>query len=77
MVETKQLNEDWRQNQWRYLQLSQNNRIIDLINVDFIILDPAAPDIQYSTWGVGASLIIIFIGNPDVDNIGDAILVLF
>ena len=50
--------------------------VINLIGVDSMILDPAVPKIFYFKHDVGASLIIVFIGNLDVDNIGDTILVL-
>ena len=40
-----------------------------------ILLDPAVPEILYLKHHIRASLIIIVVGNPDVDNIGDAILV--
>ena len=46
--------------------------VLDLIGVDSILLDPAVPEIKHD---LGASLIIIFIVNPDVDNIEDHILV--
>ena len=40
--------------------------VLDQVDVDSIFLDPAVPDIFYIKHHVGASLIIIFIGNPDV-----------
>ena len=46
------------------------------VGVDFVFLDPAFPEIFYFKHDVGASLIISFIGNPDVDNIRDAMAVL-
>ena len=48
---------------------------IRLHGVNFILLDPAVPEIFYFKHDIGDSIIIIFIGNPDVDNFGDAILV--
>ena len=50
--------------------------LLNCLGVDFILLDPAVPEIFYFKHDVGTSLIIIFIGNPDVENIRDAILVL-
>ena len=50
--------------------------VLDQIVVDSILLDPAVSEIFCFKHDVGASLIIIFVGNPDVGNIGDAILVL-
>ena len=38
-------------------------------------LDPAVLEIIYFKHDVGASPIIVFIGNPDVDNIHDVVLV--
>ena len=38
--------------------------------------DPAVPRIFYFKYHVGACLIIISIGNPDVDNMDDVILIL-
>ena len=43
------------------------------MGVFFILPDPV---IQYFNYHVGAFLILIFIDNLDVDNIGDTILVL-
>ena len=43
------------------------------IGANSIFLDPAVPEIFYFKHDVEASLIVIFIGNPDVDNIGDDI----
>ena len=48
---------------------------IRLHGVNFILLDQAVPEIFYFKHDIGDSIIIIFIGNPDVDNFGDAILV--
>ena len=50
---------------------------LDYIGIDFILLDPAVPEILYFKHDLGASLIIIFIGNPHVDNLGDATLALW
>ena len=50
---------------------------LDYIGVDSILFDPAVSEIFYFKHDVVASLIIIFIGNPDVDYIRDAVLVLF
>ena len=36
-----------------------------------MLLNPAAPEIFYYKHDIGAFLIWIFIGSPDVDNIGD------
>ena len=47
------------------------------MGVDFIVLDPAVPEIFYFKDDTRASLIIIFIGNPEIDNMRDAIIVLF
>ena len=47
------------------------------MGVDFVILDPAVPEIFYFKHDVRTALIIVLIGNPDVDIISDAILVLF
>ena len=41
-----------------------------------ILLDPAVPEIFYFKHGIAAFRIIIYIGNPHVDNIIDAILAL-
>ena len=45
------------------------------MSASYIILDPAVPAIFYFKHNEGASL-INFIGNPNVDNIRDAISVL-
>ena len=50
--------------------------VLDSISVEFFLLNPAVPEIFYFKHDEGASLIIIFIGNPNVDNICDAFLVL-
>ena len=47
------------------------------MGVDFIVLDPAVPEIFYFKDDIRASLIIIFIGNPEIDNMRDAIIELF
>ena len=60
------------QNQLGYLKLRQ----LYLIGVDSILLHQAVSEIFYFKQNVGAFLLIIFIGNPDVSKIGDAILVL-
>ena len=39
---------------------------LEEIGVDSILFDPSVPEMFYFKCGVGASLIIIFIGNPDV-----------
>ena len=49
--------------------------VLNSIDVDSIFLD-LAPEIFYFKHYVGGSVFIIFTGTPDVDNIGDAILVL-
>ena len=49
--------------------------VLNYIGVGSILLDPAVPEIFYFKHDIAASLIIFFIGNPDVDNIGDATLV--
>ena len=46
-----------------YLMLGQSSYLID---VDSIFLNSAVPEIFYFKHHVGASLIIIFIRNPDV-----------
>ena len=38
-------------------------------------LDPAVLEIIYFKHDVGASPIMVFIGNPDIDNIRDVVLV--
>ena len=50
--------------------------VLDYIGNNFILLDPAVPEVFYFKLNIGAFLNLIFIGNPDVDNIGDAILVI-
>ena len=48
-------------------------------DVDYILLDPADPEIFYSKHDVGAFNVIIFIGNPNVESlsvVSDAIPVL-
>ena len=45
------------------------------IGVDSIVFDKASPDIFYFKHDVGAFLIVIFDGNPNVGNISDAISV--
>ena len=50
---------------------------LDYIDVVSIILKQAIPNIFYFKHDVETSWIIIFPGNSDVDNIGDAMLVLF
>ena len=45
--------------------------------VNFIFLDPAVPAIFHFKHDVEAFLTIIFIANPDVDYISNAIVVLF
>ena len=49
----------------------------DKVDVDSIFLDLAVPEKFDFKRDEEASLIIIFIGNTDVHNIGDAISVLF
>ena len=44
--------------------------------MDPILFDPAVQEICYFKHDIWAYLIIILIANPDVDNIGDAILIL-
>ena len=52
--------------------------VLGYIHVDFIVLDPAISELLfYFKHDVGGSVIIIFIGKPDVENIDNAILVLF
>ena len=41
----------------------------DYIGVDAILFDPAVPEIFYFKHDVGASIVIIFIGNRDVDSL--------
>ena len=49
------------------MKLSKNRAIVLYwIGIDSILLDLAVPDIFCFKHHVGASLIIIFIGNPDV-----------
>ena len=48
--------------------------VLHKIGVDSIYLDPAVPEIFHFKHRVGVSLIVIFIGNLDVDNIGDTTL---
>ena len=50
--------------------------VLDEVGIDPILLDPAVLEIFYFKHDERASLIIIFIGNPDIDDIGNAILVL-
>ena len=50
--------------------------VLHKIGVDFILLEPVVSEIFYFKHDVGASLIIIFICNPDVHNIGNTIIVL-
>ena len=47
------------------------------MDIDFILLDPAVPEIFHFKDDVGASLIRIFIGNQEIDNKRDDTLVLF
>ena len=70
MLDSKEtfLNTDWRQ---------RKSMGVDYINVVFIILNLAIPKIFYFKHGVEASWITIFLGNSGVNNIGDAMLVLF
>ena len=42
--------------------------VLGYIHVDFILLDPAVPEIFHFKHDVGSFLILIFVGNPDVDN---------
>ena len=51
--------------------------MLDQIGADSILLDPAVSKIFYFKHDVEAYLISIFIGNSAVDNIGNAIPVLF
>ena len=44
-------------------------------STSLFLTQPIQRMIFYFKYNVGASLIIIFVGNPDVDNFGDAILV--
>ena len=47
---------------------------LNYIGIDFtLILDPTVPDIFFFNRDVRVSLTVIFAGNPDVDNITDAI----
>ena len=48
--------------------------VLHKIGVDSIYLDPAVPEIFHFKHRVGVSLIVIFIGNLDVDNIGYSIV---
>ena len=48
--------------------------VLDYIGVYFILLDPAVPEIIFFKHHKGVTLIITFIGNPDIDDIGDVIL---
>ena len=41
--------------------------VLDHIAADSILLHPVYPEIFYFKHGVESSLIIIFIGNPDVE----------
>ena len=50
--------------------------VLVYISVDSILLDPAVPGLFYCKRDVAACDVIIFIRNPDLDNISDAILVL-
>ena len=56
-----------------YLKLGQ----LYCISIDSILLDETAPEIFYCKYNIEASMILIFISNPDVDNIGNAIPVQF
>ena len=49
---------------------------LDYFGVDSILFDLAVPEIFYFKQYVKASLVVIFVGNPNVDNTGDAISVL-
>ena len=49
--------------------------VLDWKGVDWIILDPPIPEIFYSSNHVGTSVIMLIIGNPDVDNYAIAILI--
>ena len=51
--------------------------VLKKIGVDSILLDQAVPEIFYFEHDVGVSPIVLLIGNPDVNNNGSAILVLF
>ena len=60
------------------MEVSQvRTTVLNYISVDPIFLDLAVSEIFYFKHDLRAFLIIIFIGNPDIDNIGDTILVLF
>ena len=50
--------------------------VLDWIGFEFIHLYPAVLEIFHFKHDAGSFPIIIFIGNPDVGNIGDVILVL-
>ena len=50
--------------------------VLNYIGVGSILPDPAILEIFYFKHDVGASIITILIGNLDVDDIGDAVLVL-
>ena len=43
--------------------------VLDYIGIDSILFDPAVSDIFYFKHDAGASSVIIFIGNPDVDSL--------
>ena len=50
--------------------------VLNKIDVDSILLDPAVSEIIHFKYGVVASLIIIFNSNLDVDNTDNALPVL-
>ena len=61
-------------NQWGYLKLRRI--VLDSIGVESIRYDPAVPEIFHFKHNVGASNVIIFIDNPDVDSVSDIFSVL-
>ena len=61
---------------WFLLALVENFPEAFHLYFIFILFDPAVPEICYFNHDVEVFLIMIFIGNPDADKIGDAILVI-
>ena len=50
--------------------------VLEYVGADSILFDQAVPEIFFFKHDVGSSQTIICIGNPNVDNISNAILVL-
>ena len=50
--------------------------VLDYVAVGYVFLDLAVPEIFDFKNDVGASLIIMFIGNPGIENISNVMLVL-